>query len=138
MSLSFTIPNSDTSDIQKYIEQAQRKKEYNRAYYQAKVKPKRTTEKEELAILRQKCAELESYIASLESNPKDNKIITELKNQTQILNDKISDLTQQNLKYQHDMSALKQALDAARQRNYELMMEKADHLLPSIQNLSLN
>lgn len=43
----------DQLEVRKYIDQAQRKKEYNRKYYQTHVKPKNQSQKTELEELRQ-------------------------------------------------------------------------------------
>ena len=130
---------SRAADIQKYIQQIERKKQYNRDYYHSKVKPKRENQKQEIDVLRERNIILENYVKQTEGQSKEDPIIVnELKRQIQTLNDKNFDLNQQIDRLQHDNNTLRQALEVARQRNYELMMQKADDILPNIQNLTLN
>lgn len=126
-------------EIQKFIQQIEKKKEYNRSYYRTRVKPKRETEKYELELLREKCAKLESDIDRLQSGkPEGSLLMEDLKKQNQNLTSENFKLTQQIFKLTRDNTMLTQLLETARQRNYELMMQRADDLLPSLQNLTLN
>jgi chromosome segregation ATPase len=139
MNTSLNTQLLGTADLQKYIKQIERKKEYNRSYYQSKVKPKRETDRQELEIFRERCAKLEAYISQLENDqPKESIIISELKSQNQKLMSENLDLSQQFIKLNNDNMNLRQMLDACRKKTYELMMQKADYLLPNIQNLTLN
>lgn len=120
-------------EAQKALEQVQRKREYNRSYYHSKVKPKKNNNKQELDSLRARCSQLEQIVVQLQgdtNNSNESLMIQELKEQIQILTDK-------NLKLTQDNKALQQALDIARQRNYDLMMQKCDTLLPNVQGLSI-
>lgn len=128
-----------SADLQRFLQQMERKKEYNRSYYHSKVKPKRETEKQELDILRERCAQLEENIIQLQTGqPQDSMLLAELKRKNQDLTSENLELSQYVSKLKQDNSALAKLLDAARQRNYELMMQKADELLPNVQNLTLN
>lgn len=127
-------------DAQKALEQIQRKRDYNRSYYRSKVKPKRETERKELDFLRERCSQLEKMISQLNSqshNPAESSTIRELKEQIRILTDKNYTLSQQISKLLQDNKTLQQALDIARQRNYELMLQRSDELLPNVQGLSI-
>lgn len=127
------------ADLQKFIQQIERKKEYNKSYYQNKTKIKRETEKQERELLKEKCTHLEANIVQLQNEePKTSSIIENLKKINQTLISENSELKQQLSRLNHDNVTLKQLLDASRQRNYELMMEKADYLLPNIQSLTLD
>lgn len=127
------------SDVQKYLQQMERKKEYNRSYYQNKIKPKRETDKQELERVKEKCVQLEEHIVQLQNEePRTSTIIENLRKTNQNLTNENLELKQQVMKLKNDCVTIGQLLDAARQRNYELMMEKADHLLPNIQNLTLD
>jgi chromosome segregation ATPase len=126
-------------EAQKALEQIQRKRDYNRSYYHSKVKPKRETERQELDSLRERCSQLEKTITQLHSqlhNPAESSTIRELKGQIQILTNKNFDLSQQISKLLQDNKTLQQALDIARQRNYELMIKRSDDILPNVQGLS--
>lgn len=126
-------------NVQKYIQQAERKKAYNRAYYQSTIKPKRETNKQEVEHLKEKCEQLEAHIYKLQNEEtKYSTLMEDLRRSNQNLINENSDLKQQIIKLHHDQGTLRQSLEIARQRNYELMMEKADQLLPNVSNLTLN
>lgn len=130
---------STVEDIQKYIQQVERKKEYNRSYYHTKIKPKRETEKNEIDTLKQKCAQLEAYIAQLQSGEhEDPAIVVELKSKNQKLICENFELSQQIIKLTSDNAYLTNSLELTRKQRYNIMMEKSKDLLPRLQNLSLN
>ena len=111
----------ETPTIQKYIEQVERKRQYNRSYYHAKVKPKREVEREELEVYRKKCQEYENNEASTHSQ----------------LQKEIQNLSEQIQKYKQENKALRDALEMARQRNYELTIQRVDEFLPNVKGLTL-
>jgi hypothetical protein len=117
---------NDDINIQKYLQQAERKKEYNRSYYQNRVKPKKETAKQELELLRERCSSLELEILRLKNDQIDEDNAIHLINENSYLTDQVTRLTQDN-------ENLRKLLEVARQRNYELMMKKPSIVLPQIQ-----
>ena len=126
----FTNDNTvhSTEEVQKYINQIERKREYNRSYYHNKVKVKRETEKGELETLRERCFQLEKYI----QQPKSDSLFNELKEQNKLLSDQVSNLNRQIVELNNDNAYLRQMLDTSRKRHHELMMLKMDEILPKI------
>jgi len=108
-----------TPDLEKYLRQAQKKRDYNKSYYQSKTKPKREQEKSELDLLRDRCALLE----------------TQSKSQDEYIElaQRYNDLLEQFNRIKEENGTLKQELEIARQRNYDLLMSKKDVLLPPLQ-----
>lgn len=113
----------DSSEINKCISQIKRKREYNRRYYQNKVKPQKEQEKKELQLLRKRCAQLEQNHQGEQVNY--------LMHQVQDLTDRLRQLEQEN-------ASLKEALEVSRQRNYELLINNAQQYLPNIEGMTLN
>ena len=64
-SFSNSAPQTPTVDIQKVIQQAERKKEYNRQYYKEVTREQRQKEKTEIQGLREKYAQLEETCRQL-------------------------------------------------------------------------
>ena len=114
-----------TPEIRKYIDQVERKKQYNRDYYHSKVKPKRSAQKQELELYRQQCTEFKSQLELSESSS-----ISQL-------NEEIRNLSELVQKYKSENNALIEALNVARQRNYEILIQKADDFLPNVKGISL-
>ena len=106
------------AELQRFVDQIQRKRTYNRKYYHERVKPKREKEKQELDHFRQ-C----NVDESIEE-------ITRLRQENEKLMLSIAQL-------QEELATLKETLDITRKRNYDLMMEKADHLIPKLGTISL-
>lgn len=123
------ITSPSNQNIQKYIEQAERKREYNRLYYQGKVKPKKEQEKRELEVLREKTGGIEST-KSQEQIQLENKYRDALQ--------KILELEQKFNQLANENRILRTALEASRQRIYELTMQKTDQILPPLEGLSLS
>lgn len=117
-------------EIQKYIQQAERKREYNKSYYQTKTKLKRETTKQELDFLRERCEKLEAELFKLQNNNYDDNF-RNLTNENSCLSEQVITLTQDNVN-------IRTLLEATRQRNLDLMMKKAADILPPVQNLSLS
>lgn len=113
----------DSSEINKCISQIQRKREYNRRYYQSKVKPQKEQEKKELQLLRERCVQLEQN--------KQGEHVSYLMCQIQDLTDRLRQFEQEN-------ASLKEALEVSRQRNYELLMNNAQQYLPKLEGMTLN
>lgn len=118
-------------EIQRYITQVQNKREYNRRYYQERTKTKRETEKQELQRLREVCSQLQSQldIATQNNNSEYEEILSRLlrkNDELQFLLDRANE----------EKVALSNALEVARQRNYQLMMVKADSILPKVKTVS--
>lgn len=133
--------NSEPLDIQKCIQQVERKREYNKAYYHSKVKVKRENEKKEYDVLKEKYNKLENYIMQIETGMNKNSekllLLSEHEKQIKDLTNANLDLTQKLLQSQREIDVLQQSLEIARKRNYELIIKKSNELLPNIQNLSL-
>lgn len=123
-------PNIDSVDIQKYIKQAERKKEYNKSYYQNKIKPKRETTKQELEILRERCEKLQISLYHSQNSQIDEENFKNIMNENLYLNQQIIQLSQDN-------ENLRKLLEVARQRNYELMMKKSLDILPPLHGVSI-
>ncbi len=121
-----TSPQSGqlTPDVLKYIQQAERKREYNKQNYQNRVKPKREMEKAELSLLRDRCMLLESQ--------------TKTQEEYVFLAERYNDLLKQFDRLKEENAAVKQALEVSRQRNFELMMLKKDEIISSAQNKSIH
>ena len=136
MSQEILNQTNDSSDIQKYIQQIEKKKEYNRSYYQNKIKPKRVNEKQELGDLRERYEQLVSEMYRLQNN-QDSPLLENFKRQNQNLIDENLELKQRIIKLTQDNENINQLLDIARQRNYELMMKKSVDLLPPLKNIAL-
>jgi len=134
---------ADPQTVQRYVEQAQRKRNYNREYYHNKVKPKREQEKRELDQLRERNVQLETYIAQIQQNSQIVPDVSEerIKNLSKEL-DQVKE-EKENLKktitqLQRENNVLRESIEIARKRNYELMMERSDQLLPDLRGLTLN
>lgn len=100
-----------TPEIEKYLQQRERKREYDKRYYQERTKPKKQQMKSELEILKDRCAMLEAQLQSEESYVE--------------LADKYNDLYKQYMGLLTENKVLREAVDHARQRNYELAAEHA-------------
>lgn len=116
--MSFTSEHLDDSSIMKYIQQVERKREYNRQYYRSKIKPQKEIQKQELEQLREQNTELQGRLVS-------NEELDALKQENRDLLNKLQ-------RAEQELIAVKKALEVARQRNYELLMQKADEILPSL------
>lgn len=116
--------------IQKYVDQAERKKEYNKAYYQNKVKPKKEIQKHDLEYFKDRCSQLELELFHYRNNSNQQSQNSKLINDNNELNQQLAIMIKDN-------SNLRKLLDATRQRVYELMMMKSDEILPPIQNITL-
>lgn len=124
--------------IQKFLQQSERKREYNKAYYQNKVKPKKEIQKHDLEYFRDRCAQLELELYQYQnSQMQESPMIQHLERQNARLVNENNELTQQISNVAQDNSNLRKLLDAARQRIYELMMKKSADILPPLQGLSL-
>lgn len=97
----------------KSLQQLQKKKEYNQWYYRTKVKPQKEKQKSELTNLRQKCQILE-------------------KKSTIRIEDEVIRLTQELENLEAENTYLRNSLDAARQRNYELLKRNPQDYLPAL------
>ena len=118
-------------EVQKYIEQAEHKRQYNKDYYRSRVKPKKEEQKRELELLRERCAQLESRIHA----PAE---LIEARQEIVTLTERNSELLEKLHQYEKELLAVKQALEVTRQRNYELMSLKSDQLLPSLGGWTLS
>ena len=121
---SSPLPGQLTPEMVKAIQQLERKKDYNKQYYQHKTKPKIEADKSELTLLRERCALLEQQ--------------TRTQDEYLQLAERYNDLLRQYDRLKEENAAVKQALDVARQRNYELMMLKKDEILSVAQNRTLH
>ena len=65
----------DSTDVIKCVEQANKKRTYNRKYYHNKTKPKRDQEREDMVILKEKCQDDNEMVQT----------IKDLKNEISIL-----------------------------------------------------
>ena len=124
--------------IQKFIQQSERKREYNKTYYQNRVKPKKEIQKHDLEYFRDRCSQLELELHQYQNNQiQESPMIEHLERQnTRIINEN-NELTQQISNVVNDNSNLRKLLDASRQRIYELMMKKSADILPPLQGMSL-
>jgi len=112
--------NSD--EMNKCLLQVQRKRDYNRRYYESKIKPQKLSQKRELEMLRERCAQLEQN--------QNQDVFAKITHQSEALLEKINQLEQET-------QMLREMLELSRQRNYELLMNNADQYLPKLQNSSL-
>lgn len=108
------LPGQYSPEILKCVQQIEKKKEYNRLYYQNKVKPKKEMEKSELELLRERCTILEKQVRTHEEYVQ--------------LAERYNDLLDQFERMKEDNAALKKALEVSRQRNYELIMLKKEEV----------
>lgn len=124
MSLSSVTP--DIRDIDRYIGQIERKRQYNRDYYHRNVKPKKEQQKQELEQLRERVAQLDisNELANCQRE------ISRLTAQNQ-------ELTTRLRRQEQELLATRQALEVSRQRNFQLMSIKADQILPDLEGLTL-
>jgi hypothetical protein len=123
------IQNIDGLNIQKYIQQAERKKEYNRTYYQNRVKPKRENTRQELDAFRLRCEQLEISLVHLQNNQIDEENLQRIIEENQQLHEQIIKLTQEN-------ESFKQLLELSRNKNYSLLKRSID-ILPPITHPSI-
>lgn len=124
--------------IQKFIQQAERKREYNKTYYQNRVKPKKEIQKHDLEYFRDRCAQLELELYQYQnSQVQESPMIEHLERQNAKITNENNELNQQISNLINDNSNLRKLLDAARQRVYELMMKKSSDILPPLQNMTL-
>ena len=124
--------------IQKFIQQSERKREYNKAYYQNRVKPKKEIQKHDLEYFRDRCAQLELELYQYQNNQiQQSPMIEHLERQNARITNENNELTQQISNVAQDNSNLRKLLDASRQRVYELMMKKSADILPPLQGMSL-
>lgn len=130
MSTEITV---GADNIQKYIEQAERKREYNRKYYQNHTKLKRVQEKQSIQSLEKRCQELETLL-SKKSQTSDEIV---MKRQLTSLAHENTYLKQQMVRMTNEINELRECLQANRLTNYELMLQKSDIFLPDIQNITL-
>jgi hypothetical protein len=119
--------NPKETEITKCFQQVQRKREYNRKYYQTKVKPQKEKEKNELQQLRERCAQLEQNNMEKQYEQKMAKMVYQTQN-----------LLDQNHQLEQENRALREALEISRQRNYELLLNNAEQYLPNISDSTLN
>lgn len=117
-------------DLNKYVAQIERKRQYNREYYHKNVKPKKEQERQEIELLRLRIAQLEQQLESSDEVSRYQIEITKLSARNNDLIEKLHHLEQELL-------ATKQALEVSRQRNFELMAIKADQILPNLEGVSL-
>lgn len=113
-------------DLNRYVEQIERKREYNRKYYQNNIKPKKQHQKQELELLREKIAQLD---VSDE--------VARYRREIALLTERNNELLNKLHQHEQESLAIKQALEMSRQRNFELMSIKVDHILPNLEGLTL-
>jgi hypothetical protein len=125
-------------DIQKFIQQAERKREYNKTYYQNRVKPKKEIQKHDLEYFRDRCTQLELELYQYQNNQiKESPMIEHLERQNIKMINENNELNQQISDLIKDNTNLRKLLEASRQRVYELMMKKSADILPSLQGMIL-
>ena len=124
--------------IEKCIQQAERKRQYNRDYYHTRIKTKRESEQEELIRLRQECQALQIHLervqqfvqeqtrASFESE------IVSLTEANELLAADNDKLNRKVVQLDRDNKLLQAMVDHSRKQVYDLMMEKADDILPRV------
>jgi hypothetical protein len=113
------LPGQYSPEILKCIQKEERKRQYNKQYYQNKIKPKKEMDKSELELLRERCSLLEKQSQTHEDYLK--------------LAERYNDLLDQFERMKEDNAALKMALEVSRQRNYELIMSKRDETQNKVQ-----
>ena len=124
--------------IQKFIQQSERKREYNKTYYQNRVKPKKEIQKHDLEYFRDRCAQLELELYQYQNNQvQESPMIEHLERQNVKIINENNELNQQISNLINDNTNLRKLLDASRQRVYELMMKKSADILPPVHNVSL-
>uniref|UniRef100_A0A6C0IZM0 BZIP domain-containing protein n=1 Tax=viral metagenome TaxID=1070528 RepID=A0A6C0IZM0_9ZZZZ len=123
-------PKIGPVDLNRHLEQIERKRQYNRDYYQKNVKPKKEREKQELDLLRARVAQLELQLDTSDE-------VSRYKREIVALSERNNDLTMKLHRLEQELLATKQALEVTRQRNFELLSIKADQILPSLEGLSL-
>lgn len=123
--MSLTPEHLDDSSIMKYIQQVERKREYNRQYYRSKVKPQKEIQKQELEQLREQNTELQSKLITSEE-------IESMRLQISTLSRENQELSAKLHRTEQELAVVKKALEVARHRNYELLMQKADEFLPPL------
>jgi hypothetical protein len=138
-SLADTTVNQLTPEqIEKYVQQVERKRQYNREYYHTKIKTKRESQQEELLRLRQDCQALQSrlemvqqYVHQEVTASFEDKVIG-LTEENQLLAADNEKLIRRGNQLERDNKLLQASLDHARKQVYDLMMEKADDILPRV------
>jgi glucan phosphorylase len=126
----FYSPKIGPVDLTRHLEQIERKRQYNRDYYQKNVKPKKEREKQELDLLRARVAQLELQLDTSDE-------VSRYQREIVALSERNNDLTMKLHRLEQELLATKQALEVTRQRNFELLSIKADQILPSLEGLSL-
>lgn len=109
-------------DAQRAIEQVQRKREYNRAYYHSKIKPRKVEQKLGLEKLKEENTELNLQL-ELKNKDFDKQIIA-LQEKIRLLQDENNNLISE--------------LEIYKEKNSELMMKMTMNLLPNLDGLRLN
>jgi len=114
-------------EVARYISQMQNKRDYNRKYYQERTKIKRETEKQELERLRATCSDLQNQLAAnTETRVQECQIqVSRLLEENVALQTRLEQVEAENI-------TLSNALQVARQKNYDLIMLKADDILPRL------
>lgn len=122
-------PSLGPVDLNRYVEQIERKRQYNREYYHKNVKPKKEHQKAELDLLRERVAELETQLDTSDEVARCHREIASL-------TERNNELIQKLHRYEQEFLSTKQALEMSRQRIFDLMSIKADQILPNLDGLS--
>lgn len=125
------IPSDVVSpeEIHRYISQIQKKRERNRQYYHEVTKVKKETQKQELERLRETCRQLQAQLTSTTDCR-----FADYEDRIDRLMQENGELKVRLEKLQAENTTLSTNLQIARQKNYELLMAKAEDILPKVRN----
>lgn len=130
--------NLTQEEIDRCIQQAQRKKEYNRQYYHNRVKVKRESEQQELIQLRQDYQNLQNHLKAVQQVIYD-QVQADFEADLESLSDENATLLAENERLtkivanlQRDNKLMQSQVEHARKQLYDMMMEKADDILPRV------